>query len=248
MADNGHNEIKNFRSLIESDDIGKIEDRLNIIDTFLNTEEHVTLEDFMTLLRERGYDYDPDFVRRCLNRWVDQGFAQKETFKGQPPRYEHLHLGRHHDHLICTKCGKIVEFSNEDMERLQVRIADKQGFHILQHKMEIYGLCSDCMSERRPLMPLTAAKTGEKVVIREITGGSEARARLTSMGFRPGDLLEIINNDNNGRLIVGHGGTRLAVGRGIAGDIIVALAPRKRGRHSHRKFWKQGRRRHRFFR
>ena len=217
-------EKANFRSLIEDDDIGNVEERLNVIDTFLSTEEHVTLEEMMALLRERGYEYKPEFVRQCMNRWVSHGFAQKKQFEGQPPRYEHRHLGVHHDHLICTKCGKIVEFRNDDMERLQEKIAALQGFHMLQHKMEIYGLCTECLSERRPLMPLAMAKTGERIVIKEVMGGGHARSRLASMGLSRGDHLEVINNNGLGRLIVGHGSTRLALGRGIAQKIMVSLA------------------------
>ena len=246
INDNNH-EKKNFRSLIESDDIGRVEDRLNIIDAFLKTEEHVTLEDLMSLLRERGYNYDPDFVRLCMNRWVDQGFAQKKTFEGQPPRYEHRHLGKHHDHLICTKCGKIMEFSNEEIERLQDSIAAKQGFHVLQHKMEMYGLCSECLAERGILISLATAKAGEKVTVREIIGESHAKTRLTSMGIRPGDLLEIISNDGQGKLIVGQGSTRLAVGMGLAEKVIVAPARKRKHWHSNRKHRKHGHHKRRYF-
>lgn len=229
MVNNNQYEKANFLSLIENDGIGNVEDRLNVIDTFLNIEEHVTLEELMRVLRDRGYDYEPDFVRRCMNRWVDHGFAQKKTFEGQPPRYEHRHLGKHHDHFICTKCGKILEFSDEEMEKLQIKIAANQGFHILQHKMEIYGICSECLAERRPIMPLAMAKEGEKVIIKEMTGGKHARSRLASMGLRPGDLLEIINNNGQGRLIVAHKYTRLAMGRGIAQKIMVSLSRQDKG-------------------
>jgi len=224
MINNNHIEKANFRRLIENDKLGDMEERLNVIDAFLDTEDHVTLEDMMRLLRGRGHDYEPDFVRQCMNRWVKHGFAQKETFEGQPPRYEHRHLGKHHDHLICTKCGKIVEFGNDELERLQIKIAAERGFHMLQHKMEIYGLCSECTVKRIPLMPLPMAKAGERVVIEEISGGKNARTRLGSMGLRPGDVLEIINNNAVGRLIVGHGSTRLALGWGVAQKIMVSLA------------------------
>lgn len=224
MMQNNRNEKENFRALIMEDDIGRVEDRLNIIDVFLQIEKHVTLQELVELLRERGYDYDPEFVRQCMNRWVEHGFAQKERFDGQPPRYEHRHLGRHHDHLICTKCGKISEFSNEAMESLQLRIAREQGFHMLQHKMEIYGICSDCLARRQPLLPLTVAKPGERVEIKEMAGGRNAQGRLTSMGLRRGDVLEVISNNGQGRLIVGHGTTRLALGRGVGEKIMVSLA------------------------
>lgn len=223
MISDNHYEKDNFRSLIESDEIGNVEERLNVIDVFLRTEEHVTLEEMMQLLKDRGFDYEPEFVRQCMNRWVGHGFAQKNQFEGQPPRYEHHHLGSHHDHMICTKCGRIAEFRDDDMEMLQVKIAGSHGFHILQHKMEIYGLCSQCISQRSPLMPLAMAKPGEKLVITDIMGGSSARERLTSMGLKRGDNLEVINNNGLGRLIVGHGTTRLALGRGIAQKIMVSL-------------------------
>jgi Fur family ferric uptake transcriptional regulator len=234
-------EKNNFRALIESDHIGRVEDRLNIVDTFLNTEEHVTLEEFIQLLREKGFEYDSDFVKTCLNRWVDQGFAQKKTFEGQPPRYEHRHLGRHHDHMICTKCGKIVEFQNDELEILQERIAAELGYYILQHKMEIYGLCSQCLEERSIQMSLSIAKKGEEVVVKEISGGRDTRARLASMGFRVGDHLEVISNDGHQRIIVGHGFTRLGIGRDLADNILVDLAPRGRAR---RLFYKRGRHKH----
>ena len=227
MISDSQFEKDNFIAIIKDDGIGRIEDRLNIIDVFLRTEAHVTLEELMTLLREKGYDYEPYFVRQCMNRWVGHGFAQKKTFEGQPPRYEHHHLGKHHDHMICTKCGKIQEFSNPEIEMLQFKTARSQGFHILQHKMEIYGLCSECFSGRSILLPLSLAKDGEQVIIKEMAGPGNARARLSSMGLRPGDTLEIINNNGMGRLIVGHGATRLAMGRGIAQKIIVSLAPQK---------------------
>lgn len=232
MMNDNYFEKTNFRTLIENDDIGKVEERLNIIEVFLSIEEHVTVEEMVQLLKDRGYDYDLEFVRQCMNRWVEHGFAQKKKFEGQPPRYEHRHLGKHHDHLICTKCGEIEEFRNEDMERLQINVATAQGFHMLQHKMEIYGICSECLAQRSPLLPLAMAKPGENVVIKDIMGGSHARSRLASMGLRRGDLLEIINNNGLGRLIVGHKAMRLAMGRGIAQKIMVSLAPQDRREES----------------
>jgi Fur family ferric uptake transcriptional regulator len=224
MKHNDYIEKINFKALVETDGSDRIQDRLNIVDAFLDSEEHVTIEQMYRLLRKKGYDYDAEFVRQCMNRMVDLGFAQKKRFEGQPVRYEHRHLGRHHDHLICTKCGKIIEFSNDDMERLQVAIAAEHGFHMLQHKMEIYGLCAECRAQRRPLMPLAMAKPGERVVIREMAGGKTAKSRMADMGLRLDDHVEIISNSGEGRLILGHDCTRLAIGRGIAQKIMVSLS------------------------
>lgn len=54
-------------------------------------------------------------------------------------------VGRHHhDHLICTRCGTIIEFENDRIEMLQDRVAKQNGFRVTSHKMELYGLCSEC--------------------------------------------------------------------------------------------------------
>jgi len=223
MTESSYSEKDNFKALIEGDGSHRVKERLNVIEVFLGTEEHVTLERMVDLLKEKGYDLEPVFVSQCMNRMVELGFAQKKQFEGQPILYEHRHLGRHHDHLICTKCGTIVEFADEEIERRQLEVAARHGFYMLQHQMDIYGLCSNCISKRQRLLPLSMAKTGERVVIREITGGRTRRARLADMGLRPGDVVEVIANSGQGRIILAHGHTRLAMGRGMAQVIMVSL-------------------------
>ncbi len=222
MKDTNLLEKANLRTLLETDQVNRVEDRLNIVDAFLDTEGHITLEELFRLLEEKGYHYEVDFVRQCMNRMVELGFAQREKFEDQPIRYEHRHLGRHHDHLVCTKCGKIVEFSNDDMERLQLQIASAHGFQMLQHRMEIYGLCDECFARRARLISLSMAKPGEQVELKEITAGAGGKSRLASMGLCVGDRLEIINNDGHGRLILARDCTRLAMGRGMAEKMLVS--------------------------
>lgn len=222
MKNNEFFEKTNFLSLIEADGADRLQDKLNVIDVFLSTEDHITLEEMMRLLREKGYDFESGFVKHCMHRMVELGFAQRKQFEGQPIRYEHRHLGRHHDHLVCTKCGKIIEFANEQIERLQVEVAAGYGFHMLQHRMEIYGLCSDCCSQRKPLMPLAMAKAGETVFVQDVVGCKHKQSRLASMGLRSGDRVEIINNPGGGRIILGLENTRLAIGRGMANRIMVS--------------------------
>jgi Fur family ferric uptake transcriptional regulator len=93
---------------------------------------------------------------------------------------------------------------------------------MLQHRMEIYGLCSDCCSKRNPLIPLAMAKPGETVFVREVAGCRHKQSRLASMGLRAGDRVEIINNTGGGRVILGLQNTRLAIGRGMAKKIMVS--------------------------
>jgi Fur family ferric uptake transcriptional regulator len=92
---------------------------------------------------------------------------------------------------------------------------------MLQHKMEIYGLCAECLKERVTLMPLSYAQEGERGIIEEFMGGSGAQLRLATMGLRSGDEVEVITNRGEGQIVVAVNTTRLALGRGIAKKIMV---------------------------
>ncbi len=216
-----HQEKQQFKLLFEDEGIDWIEDRLAILEIFLGIERHISLQEFIAALKDNGYSFEPDFVKKTLNLLCRYGFATKKKFEGRPTQYEHRHLGFHHDHLICTKCGKIAEFENRQMEDLQVEIAALHGFHVLQHRMEIYGLCSDCLKERVRLMPLSSAQEGELGIIQEFMGGAAAQLRLATIGLRKGDEVEVITNSGAGQLVVAVNGTRLAFGRGIAKKIMV---------------------------
>jgi Fur family ferric uptake transcriptional regulator len=214
-------EKRQFKRLFEKEGIDNIQNRMEILDVFLGVENHVSFRDLMNLLGNKGHDFEPDFVKKTLNLLCRYGFATKQKFEGQPTLYEHRHLGLHHDHLICTKCHKIVEFENQQMEDLQVEIAALHGFHVLQHKMDIYGLCAECLKERVRLMPLAYAKEGERAIIEEFIGGSGVQLRLATMGLRTGDEVEVITNRGEGQIVVAVDTTRLALGRGIAKKIMV---------------------------
>jgi Fur family ferric uptake transcriptional regulator len=149
------------------------------------------------------------------------GFAHQSSFDNGAIRYEHHHLGHHHDHMICTRCRKIIEFEEDHLEELQNKIAAVQGFHILQHKMEIYGICAQCLKERIQLMPLIMAKPGERLILKEFSGGVSARMRLLSMGLRLGDEIEVITNNRQGQLAIAADYKRYVLGRGLAQKILV---------------------------
>jgi Fur family ferric uptake transcriptional regulator len=214
-------EKKQFKKLFKQEHIDRFEDRFKILETFLQTERHVTADEMVELLARNGWDLDAEFVRDTLKLLCRLGFAHRSRFDNGHIRYEHRHLGQHHDHMICTKCRKIVEFTDPRLEELQIKIAAGFGFHMLQHKMELYGICADCLQERIRVMPLAAAKPGEKLKICEITGGANVRMRLMTMGLRPEDRVEVISNNGQGQLAVASDFKRYAIGRGLAEKIMV---------------------------
>ncbi|ACL03338.1 transcriptional repressor [Desulfatibacillum aliphaticivorans] len=214
-------EEKQFARLFSDEGIEDVEDRLAILRVFLETEDHITSVQLMDLLEKAGYNFDPDFVRETLRLMCRYGFACKHDFEGRNSTYEHLHLGQHHDHMICTKCGSITEFVHDQLEAVQKQAAASYGFHMLQHRLEIYGLCSKCYTERVTLLPLAMAKVGEKAVIKDTTGCAKFRHRLLTMGLRTGDALEVITSDGRGQVVVSVEGRRMALGRGLAQKILV---------------------------
>lgn len=214
-------EKEQFKILFKQEDIDRFEDRFIILELFLQTEQHLTLDQLSDYLKEKGHRFDHDFIRETMKLMCQFGFARKNRFENGTVRYEHRHLGQHHDHMICTKCGNIFEFENVQMEHLQDQIAASHGFHMLQHKMEIYGICGACLKDRIKEMPLRSAKQGERLEIRNFIGGAGARMRLMSMGLRIGDSLEVISNLSDGQMVVAVGTKRFVLGKGLSNKIRV---------------------------
>ena len=214
-------EIGQLKKLFGQEGIDRFDDRLQVIDAFLQTENHVTAGELHQLMADQGLPLEADFIRETLKLMCRFGFAQRNRFGNGSVRYEHLHLGHHHDHLICTKCRRILEFKNDQIEALQIQIAADHGFHLLQHRMELYGICRDCLDQPVERMPLVAARPGERLVVEGFSGGSRARIRLMSMGLRTGDRVEVITNLNEGQIAVAVDNRRFVIGRGLAQKILV---------------------------
>lgn len=217
-----HNQEKlQFQKLFFQENIDRFEDRFRILQTFLQTERHVTPNELAELIEQDESPLEIDFIRDTLKLMCRYGFAQKNRFDNGEIRYEHRHLGYHHDHMICTRCKTISEFTDDRIERLQVQIADAHGFLMLQHKMEIYGICSKCLKDREGKTPLSEAKQGERLRIEEFVGGAGSRMRLLTMGLRPGDEIEVVSNVNKGQLVISADFKRYVLGRGMSQKIMV---------------------------
>jgi len=217
-----HNQEKEqFKQLFNQENIDSFEDRFKILEIFLQSEHHVTEQELIKSLDEKGYVFKPEFVIDTLNFMCRFGFAQKNEFDNGDIRYEHRHLGHNHDHMTCTRCGKITEFKDQELEAMHVRVASMHGFHMLQHGLSIYGICSACISQRAPLIPLALGKKREILTISEFTGGMASKMRLSSMGLRIGDKVEVITNSGNGQVVIAMDCKRYAIGRGLAEKILA---------------------------
>ena len=223
-------EKEQFKRLFEQEQIDCLEDRMLVVEIFLQTEKHISEQELISIIKKKKLDLTQDLIADTLDLMCRYGFAHRHQFDNGVLRYEHRHIGQHHDHMICTKCNQIIEFQNNQIENLQLQVAAQHGFHMLQHKMEIYGICTNCLKSRLAVIPLTAAKKGERLQIKQFTGGAKSRMRLMSMGLRIGDRIDVISSLSNGQLVVALEFKRLVLGRGLAQKITVqSIGPQKGG-------------------
>jgi len=99
--------------------------------------KHVTADDIYRVLIQAGEDIGLATVYRVLNQFEAAGLVVKHNFEGGQAYYE-LDSGDHHDHMVCVETGKVIEFSNAEIERLQAAIASKAGYDIVDHSLVIY--------------------------------------------------------------------------------------------------------------
>lgn len=117
-----------------------------ILEIFLKTEDHLTSEDLYWLVQKNDPTVGHTTVYRTLKLLTEAGLAREVRFGDNKTYYEHHFKHEHHDHMICTECGKVVEFVSEDIEKLQDEMADKLGFKMSHHSLRMWGVCSDCQA------------------------------------------------------------------------------------------------------
>lgn len=120
-----------------------------IIDTFFSLDGHLSVEEVWAKVRELDRRVSVATVYRTMKLLQESGLAHARNFGDGQTRYEPAVGREHHDHLICTRCGTIIEFENDQIERLQEAVARRHAFKVTSHKMELYGLCRSCQREQR---------------------------------------------------------------------------------------------------
>ncbi len=118
--------------------------RLKILEIFQKgVQRHMTAEDVFRVLLEERSDIGLATVYRVLTQFEQAGILMRSNFEGGKAVYE-LNEGQHHDHFICTGCGKVEEFFDPEIEKRQLLVAKTKGWKVHDHAMALYGLCADC--------------------------------------------------------------------------------------------------------
>ena len=146
--------VERFRHFLRERGLPVTRQRDLIAGTLASATGHPSAETLARALRADGARIGTATVYRTLELMVGAGLAQAHDFGEGVRRYETVHGEEGHGHLVCRRCGGVVEFSNERLERMLPVLADEQGFQHQEHRIEIYGICRDC--GRRDVAGLTA--------------------------------------------------------------------------------------------
>ena len=127
--------------------------RETILYYFLETGGHMTVEDLHRVMHSKDLRIGRTTIYRALKLFCDAQLADVIELRDGLTRFEQRFRHAHHDHMICTECGTILEFLSLDIERLQEEIAVVHGFTIESHTHQIFGLCLKCTQRRAKKSP-----------------------------------------------------------------------------------------------
>ncbi len=133
-----------LRQYLKNNGLLHSKQREQILDIFLKTEKHTTINDLYDLVRKKNPKIGLATVYRSMKVICDAGLARETDFGDGTKRFEHKYKHQHHDHLVCLKCGRIIEVVSPGIEKLQERLAKKHKFSAVRYRMEIFGICSSC--------------------------------------------------------------------------------------------------------
>ena len=137
-------EMQVFMEYLQTHKLKLTPHRQLILDTFLENEGHRSVEDIYKVVRQQDPRVGYTTVYRTMKLLADCGLAREIDLADGITRYEHLYNHQHHDHMICMQCGLSIEFYDPEIEAVQDEASEQLGFKVLDHKLQIYGQCSNC--------------------------------------------------------------------------------------------------------
>jgi Fur family ferric uptake transcriptional regulator len=116
---------------------------LEMLENRSSADRHLTAEEVYKTLLHEGEEIGLATVYRVLTQFEAAGLVKRHHFEGGNSVFE-LESGQHHDHIVCVKCGRVLEFRDEVIEQRQKEIAAAINFKLTDHALCLYGLCKDC--------------------------------------------------------------------------------------------------------
>jgi Fur family ferric uptake transcriptional regulator len=158
-------ETELFYSYLRQNGLKKTHQKDLILETFLNTEGHLSVEDIYALVKKKDKKVGIVTVFRTLKSLTACGIAREVTLGDGLTRFEHSYHHPHHHHIVCTECHKAIEFVCPELERIQNEIIQRYHFQPIHHRFQTYGICEDCR-EHRPVSEIQKHDT-ERIFARD---------------------------------------------------------------------------------
>ncbi len=140
--------MEDFKRLLRARHLKLTPQRCDVATAFFTADRHLNSEELYRKARKLNPRIGYATVYRTMRLLTECGMAAEQHFDEAAARYETVERDHHHDHLICERCGQIVEFASAEVEKLQEQIARRLGFVISRHRMELFGICRDCREGR----------------------------------------------------------------------------------------------------
>ncbi|MDI6728383.1 MAG: transcriptional repressor [Thermodesulfovibrionales bacterium] len=137
-------EKQKFREFLTTKGLKLTKERDEILNEILAMKKHFDPEELFIRLKTKGSKVSRASVYRTIPLLIEIGLIEEVERIDRHAHYEKVSKDRHHDHMICMKCGKVIEFYSPTLEMLQDEICQKEKFRGIRHSLEILGYCEKC--------------------------------------------------------------------------------------------------------
>ena len=138
------NELEILDNYIRRKNLKHSEQRMQILEVLSRSNRHFTAEELYNVMKKKFKGIGSATIYRTLKLLCECGLCRELRLEDGVIRYEAMQDHEHHDHLICVTCGKFIEVLDSEIERLQQKLAQKHGFKLVKHRLNMYGICQEC--------------------------------------------------------------------------------------------------------
>ncbi len=137
-------ERRDFDDFLRKKGLKVTRERTALFDEIFSTHRHFDAEDLVIRMRDRGTKASRATIYRTLDLLYECGLVGRVRLNEEKYRYERLRKGEHHDHLVCSSCGRVIEFIDAAIEKRQEAVCKEYDFAATSHSHQIRGICSAC--------------------------------------------------------------------------------------------------------
>lgn len=144
------NDLEQFRTYLRQHNLPVTQQRLAIAKVVFASDRHLSVEEVATDVASQGENAGTATIYRTLDLLVKSGLVVERDFGEGFRRFEPSRGIPHHEHMLCTVCGRVDEFRDERLERMTTIIAESHGYSRQRHRLVIYGVCAECQRSGGP--------------------------------------------------------------------------------------------------